>query len=172
MQQFISSSITEVRSQKAALTDFIKKWTVDEIKFFDSNVDEDDSMINVKRYIFYKDLYAFVNRLKNMINIRENDKFRTILFQYFRNAAFIWHFIELFDMKRNFLRQVNLASWYQVMINRFKKRTSLTLSALQNFKYDLIETRFEKDSKLFAQQIFRAIKTINMNSVHNQLTIV
>jgi hypothetical protein len=74
-------------------------------------------------------------------------------------------------MKKDLLRQVNFVSWYQVMINRFKKRTSLILFALQNFKYDLIDAKFEKDFRLFVQQIFRSIKTVNMNSIHNQLTI-
>jgi hypothetical protein len=57
------------------------------------------------------------------------------------------------------------------MTNRFKERTSLALSALQNSKYDLPEARSGKDPRLFAQQIFRSAKAANMNSVHNQLTI-
>jgi hypothetical protein len=171
MQQFISSSIT-VRSQKSMITEFIKKWTVDEIEFFDSNVDDVDSIINAKRHVFYKNIYAFVNRLKNMINIREENKLRTILSQCFRNAALIWHFIELSDVKKDLLRQINLIFWYQVMINRFKKFTSLILFVLQNFKYTLSDARTEKEFRFFAQQIFRSIKTVNMNSIHNQLTIV
>ncbi len=106
-----------------------------------------------------------------MIAIRENDKLRIVLSQCFRDAVLIWHSIELFDMKKDLLRQVNLASWYQVMIIRFKKRTSSALSTLQNFKYTLTNARFEKDFRHFAQQIFRSIKTVNMNSIHNQLTI-
>jgi hypothetical protein len=125
----------------------------------------------MSRHVFYKNIYAFVNRLKDMTNIRDDDKLRTILSQCFRKTAFIWHFTELFDMKKDLLRQANLASWYQIMINRFKKRTSLTLSALQNSKYSLSNARFEKDLRLFAQQIFRSIKTANMNSIHNQLII-
>jgi hypothetical protein len=105
-----------------------------------------------------------------MIIIREYDKLRTILSKCFRDAFLIWHFIELFDMKKNFLRQTNLSFWYQAFINRFKKRIFLTLSALQNFKYTLIDARSEKASRLFAQQIFRSIKTVNMKSIHNQLT--
>jgi hypothetical protein len=106
-----------------------------------------------------------------MIIIRGDDKLRTILSQCFRGASLIWHSTELSDMKKNLLRQTNLASWYQVLINRFKKRAFLALSALQNSKYTLTDARSEKDSRLFAQQIFRSAKTVNMNSVHNQLTI-
>jgi hypothetical protein len=173
MQQSTSSSTNETQSTSNynQSAEYIKKWTIDEIEFFDSNVDEDDSVINVDRHVFYKDIYVFVDKLKNMIIIRDDDKLRTVLSQCFRDAFLIWHFIELFDIKKNLLRQTNLAFWYQAFINRFKKRTFLTLSALQNFKYTLIDARSEKDSKLFAQQIFRSIKTVNMNSIHNQLTI-
>jgi hypothetical protein len=173
MQQFISSltSTTQSTSSYSQSAEYIKKWTVDEIEFFDSNIDDDESIVNVSRHVFYKNIYVFVDRLKNMIVIREDDKLRIVLFQCFRDAVLIWHFIELFDMKKDLLRQINLASWYQIMINRFKKRTSLVLFALQNFKYDLIDARFERDLRLFAQQIFRSIKTVNINSIHNQLTI-
>ncbi len=173
MQQFISSltSTTQSTSSYSQSAEYIKKWTVDEIEFFDSNIDDDESIVNVSRHVFYKNIYVFVDRLKDMIVIREDDKLRIVLSQCFRGAALIWHFIELYDMKKDLLRQINLASWYQIMINRFKKRTSLVLFALQNFKYDLIDAKFEKDLRLFAQQIFRSIKTVNMNSIHNQLTI-
>jgi hypothetical protein len=170
MQQLTSSFTSETQST-AQSADFIKKWTADEIDFFDSNVDDDDSVVNAKRHVFYKNIYAFVNRLKNMITIREDDKLRIVLSQCFRDAALIWHSIELFDMKKDLFRQINLSFWYQALVNRFKKRTFLTLFVLQNFKYTLNDARFEKDLRLFAQQIFRSIKTVNMNSIHNQLTI-
>ncbi len=89
MQQFISSLITEIRSQDSTHTDFIKEWTVDDIRFFDSNIDDDDSIVNVSRHVFYKNIYVFVDRLKDMIVIRENDKFRIVLSQCFRDAALI-----------------------------------------------------------------------------------
>ncbi len=165
MQQL--TSFFTIKTQSINQTEFIKKWIVDEIDFFDSNADKENSVLNVDRHVFYKNIYVFVNRLKDMITIRDENKLRTILSQCFREAALIWHSIELFDMKKDLLRQINLASWYQIMTNRFKKRIFLTLSALQNFKYDLIETQFEKNSRLFAQQIFRSIKTTNMNSIHN-----
>jgi hypothetical protein len=170
MQQLTSSLTSEAQSINQG-TEYFKKWTTDEIGLFDPNVDDEDSVINMSRHVFYKNIYAFVNRLKDMTNIRDDDKLRSVLSQCFREAALIWHFTELFDMKKNLLRQINLSSWYQVMINRFKKRTFLTLFALQNFKYILIDARSGKDSRLFAQQIFRSVKAVNMNSVHNQLTI-
>jgi hypothetical protein len=173
MQQLTSSftSATQSTSSYNQSAEYIKKWTVNEIKFFDSNIDDDDSIVNINRHVFYKNIHVFIDRLKDMIAIREDDKLRIVLSQCFRDAALIWHFIELSDMKKDLLRSINLTSWYQVMINRFKKRTLLILFVFQNFKYTLNDARTEKDLRLFAQQIFRSIKTVNMNSIHNQLMI-
>ncbi len=44
-----------------------------------------------------------------MIIIRDDEKLRTILSQCFLDAFLIWHFIELFDIKKDLLRQINLA---------------------------------------------------------------
>ncbi len=170
-QQSISSSTTETQSINQSATEYIKKWTANEIEFFDSKIKRNESVINVNHHVFYKNIYVFVNRFKNMITIRDDDKLRTILSQCFRDAVLIWHFTELFDMKKNFLRQTNLVFWHQTLINRFKKRTSQALSTFQSFRYIMTDAKFEKDSRLFAQNIFRSIKAINMNSIHNQLTI-
>jgi hypothetical protein len=171
MQQSTSSSIVEVRSQKSTSVEFIKKWTADEIDFFDSDLEKESSVFNVERHVFYRDIYVFVNRLKNTINLRSEEKLRAILSQCFRESALIWHFIELFDIKKNLLRQISLSSWYQVMINRFKQRTLMTLITLQQFRYIMTDAQSDKNSRLFAQNIFRSIKTINMKSIHNQLII-
>jgi hypothetical protein len=172
MQQFTSSFTNEAQENiQTFVIEHFKKWIADEIEFFDSNIDDDDSVVNVDRHVFYKNIYAFVDRLKNMITIREDDKLRTILSQCFRDAVLIWHFIELFDMKKDLLRQANLASWYQALINRFKERTLATLVTLQSSRYTLTNARAEKNSRIFAQNIFRSAKAANMNSVHNQLTI-
>jgi hypothetical protein len=74
-------------------------------------------------------------------------------------------------MKKDLLRQASLISWYQVMINRFKQRTSTALITLQQSRYTMSDARSGKDSRLFAQNIFRSAKAINMKSIHNQLII-
>jgi hypothetical protein len=76
-------------TQKFTLTEFIKKWIANEIEYFDSRLDEDESVVNVDRHVFYRDIYAFVNRLKNMMNLRNEEKLRAILSQCFRRSAFI-----------------------------------------------------------------------------------
>jgi hypothetical protein len=89
MQQSISSSTTRAQSITQSSAEYFKKWTIDEIDFFDSDIERNKSVINVSRHVFYKNMYVFVNRFKNMIIIRDDDKLSTILSQCFRDAALI-----------------------------------------------------------------------------------
>ena len=50
---------------------------------------EEKSLIIVKRYTFYKDIYAFMNRLKNIATIKGSDKVYEALLTYFRGEALI-----------------------------------------------------------------------------------
>ena len=43
----------------------------------------------MKRHIFYKNVYAFVNHLKNVTVNKNNEKIREALSIYFRNKVFI-----------------------------------------------------------------------------------
>ncbi len=48
--------------------------------FFDSKYDEliniDNSIVNVEKHVFYCDVYAFVDRLKNLVSLRNNNKLK------------------------------------------------------------------------------------------------
>ena len=44
------------------------------VKYFDFTYKEKKSIINIKRYIFYKNIYIFINRLKDFAVIKNNKK--------------------------------------------------------------------------------------------------
>ena len=108
-----------------------KDWSIEKIDFFDFAIEEIESLINVEKHVFYRNVYAFTDRLKNMILIKREHKLKTILFQCLRKSALIWHFIELFDLKKIMLKKISLDIWYTVMIKRFKKKFSMTLVNMQ-----------------------------------------
>ena len=147
-----------------------KNWSIEKIDFFDSAIEEIESLINVEKHVFYRDVYAFTDRLRNMIVIKEKHKLKTVLLQCLRKSALIWHFIELFDLKKIMLKKISLDMWYTAMIKRFKKRTSMTLINMQITKF-FFENALHKNSKMFAQDFFRYAKAANLTSVHNQLII-
>ncbi len=165
------TSETHPIGQGSTPTGFTKEWTADDIGFFDPGLEGDGPVVNVGRHVFYRDIYAFVDRLKDMMNLRGEDKLRAVLPQCFRGSALIWHSTELSDMEKDLLRQASLSSWYQAMINRFKQRTPMALASLQQSRYTMTDAQSGKDPRLFAQDIFRSAKAANMESIHNQLTI-
>ena len=63
--------------------------TVKKVEFFDLTTDELDSVVNLDKHVFYKDVYAFVNRLKNCSFFRKKEKIRHVIFQCLRETALI-----------------------------------------------------------------------------------
>ena len=148
-----------------------KDWFVEKIEFFDSIAESIDSIINVEKHIFYRDVYAFTDRLKDMTTLKNDIKLRTVISQCLRESTFIWHSIELFVLKKKMLKDASLINWYNALIRRFKKRTSVTLTIMQIIKYTMKNAKQHKNSRMFAQNLFRAVKAVNLISTHNQLTI-
>ena len=150
----------------------IKDWTAKEVEFFDSTTDDFESVINLKKHVFYKNIYAFVNRLNDVKSLREKDKFRHIISQCLRNTTLIWHFTELFDVEKEIYRDMSFENWCKMLIKRFKERASAALNYLQFIKYTLQNARLRKDSRVFAQDLFRHAKIVSLTFVYNQLILV
>ena len=175
---------TSAQSQISALTTNMQRnddqddsrsnrnWTFEKMKFFDSTAEESNSVINLRKHVFYRNVYAFVNRLKNVSVIRKKNKLRVVISQCLRNIALIWHFTELFDVEKKIYRDMSLQNWCNVLIKRFKKRASATLNYLQSIKYTLKDARKHKDSRIFAQNLFKHVKIANFTSIYNQLILI
>ena len=164
--EFHSSSLNDVFDHRQ-----IKNWSAEKIEFFDSVAKETDSIVNVEKHVLYKDVYAFTDKLKNMTIIKEESKFKLIIFQCLRKSTLIWHSIELFTLKKEMLKNASLINWYNALIRRFKKKTSIVLISMQNIKYIMNDVKQQKNFRLFAQNFFRIVKTANLTSIHNQLII-
>ena len=119
----------------------IKNWFVEKIEFFDSIAERIDSIINIEKHIFYRDVYAFTDRLKDMTIFKDDIKLRTVISQCLRESTFIWHSIELFVLEKEMLRNASLINWYNVLIRRFKKRTSVALIIMQIIKYTMKDAK-------------------------------
>ena len=59
------------------------------IIFFDPTIEKSIVVINVEKHVFHRDVYLFINKLKNMIIFKKSDKLRSIFFQCLKNSSFI-----------------------------------------------------------------------------------
>lgn len=77
--------------------------------------------------MFYRYIYAFIDRLKDMAPLKADDKLRTVLPQCLRDAALVWHSIELSDLDKDMLRVATLDMWHVALTRCFKSRTPVAL---------------------------------------------
>ena len=60
-----------------------KKWKSNDIEYFDSkfkkSINTSNSIVNFDRHIFYQNVYVFVDYLKNLISLRDKNKFRIVI---------------------------------------------------------------------------------------------
>ena len=89
----------------------------------------DFAVSNVGKHIFYKDVYAFVDRLKDLSTIKDEERLRSALSQC------------LSDMEKAMLRTTTLELWTTFLIKRFKERTPAALTAIQTTKYTMEDAR-------------------------------
>ena len=66
---------------------------INDVEFFDSFYENliniNFSVVNIKRYIFYRDVYTFEDRLKNLVYLKDKNKVREVLSTCFRESVLI-----------------------------------------------------------------------------------
>ena len=107
-------------------------------------------IVNVDRHVFYRNVYVFIDRLKNLVNdFIDEQRVKNFLFDCFRNDVFIWYFVEYEKLQKQILRVDNLKIWYITLKNRFKKRNFVVLLKLQIEKYTMMNTRNDKTFRVY-----------------------
>lgn len=148
-----------------------KELNPEEVGFFDPEYEGNGPVVNAGKNVFYRDVYAFVDRLKDMEQIKGEEKLRSVVPQCLRGSALIWHSTELSEMEKTLLRRADLVAWYETLITRFKQRTPLALKSLQQSKYTMADAKEKKDPRQFVQDIIRYARAAQINSVYNQLSM-
>ena len=61
----------------------------EDIGFFNLLTNREGPVLNSSRYIFYKDIYIFTNRLKNLVKVYSSETILPLVTQTFRGSALI-----------------------------------------------------------------------------------
>ena len=150
----------------------------DDVGFFDPSYEDanntsakDAPVVNAGRHVFYRDVYAFVDRLKDMAHLKGEEKIREVLPTCFRGTALTWHSMELTELEKRGLRNATVDEWSETLIEKFKERTSVALQHLQSEHYNMNDARQGRTPRSFAQSMLRHAKAAQMTSVYNQLSL-
>lgn len=79
-----------VKSKNKTRLTIIK--SIENVDFFDFAYKNTNNrfIVNVNRYIFYRDIYVFVNRLKDFVkNFTNKQKIKNLILEYLRNTSLI-----------------------------------------------------------------------------------
>lgn len=148
-----------------------KEWNTDDIGYFDPEFEGEGPVVSSGKSVYYRDVYAFVERLKDMLPIRGVDKLRTVIPQCLRGSALIWYSTELTERDKRLYRTAPIEEWHDLLITRFKERTPLALIKMQAARYTMTDAKARKDPRAYVQDFTRFPRAANLTSVHNQLSM-
>lgn len=152
------------------------KLRAEEVGYFDPEYQQEQGMshgpvVNAGKHIFYKDVYVFTDRLKDLAAQRGESDIKSVMTACFRGSVLMWYSMELTELERHLLRDANLDVWYTTLINRFKTRTAVALSQLVGQTYSLVDMQ-HTSPRAFIQHMLHLAKSANFDSTYNQLTLL
>ena len=122
--------------------------------------------------MFYKNVYVFVERLKNQIQQHDYEIIQNFVIVCLRDSVLNWYSIEINKNLRIALQIINFDNWCRIFINRFKIRVSMILNHLTSQKYFLNDMKRDVTSKTWFLQIFCYVKTANLFDFYNQFIMI
>ena len=154
------------------------KWNVAELKFFDSMYDNksiniDQVMKHTEKDIYFRKIHLFLNRVKDMTIIHDDQFIRENLFICLKSAALQWYIFELSTETKELLRyEQNLKYWTDQLLKRFKKSSNVFIITILKERYTMNDVRRRRKFREYAFIILRAAKSTDMKFVTNQIAII
>ena len=128
-------------------------------------------IVHSGKEVIYRDVHAFVDRLKDMTMVYDATAIRTNLVKCLRGRAAEWYSTELPEVQKDGMRiGEGIKHWTDVFIKKFKEPASIALTCLQGTKYTLSDARQQHDPMKYIYEIMRRAKAAGMTTTHQQLT--
>ena len=178
-KQSAQSSIFSTQSASdLAIRFFESKFKIENVNFFDSEFQEKSKsftiviIVHENKHVFYKDVYVFVERLKNQIKQHDDEIIANLVIVCLRDLALDWYSIKIDEELKITMRVISFDNWCDVFINRFKIRVSVILNHLTIQKYFLNDMKQKVTFKAWFLQMFRYVKTANLFDFFNQFIMI
>ena len=144
------------------------RWNVDEIDFFDLLYDDKSIVIvefieHIDKNIYFRNVTYFIERVKNIIKIKNVELIRQNFYICFRDIALIWYIIILIENEKRFVKLNNdVEKWIRVLHKRFKKFVVVIMFTITKKRYIIKNVRRRQKFMKFVYVIIRATKIIEI----------
>ena len=154
------------------------KLKAEDVGFFDPQYEPGNNapVLNAGKHVYYQDVYVFVDRLKDVADIKPNTyaALKNLIPACLRGSALIWYSVELTELEKKLLRNTasDLQQWYTTLIDRFKIRTLVAMAKIATLIYTPQDIRKGTHPRVFIQNMLHLAKSANITLTHSQLLTV
>ncbi len=140
------------------------------MRFFDLVYDEKivtiaKSMQHFEKNTFFRNIYLFIDQVKNFAIFKDFDMIRNNFYTYLRDITMIWYIAELFEKTKKLVKtKNNLSVWERYSIKRFRQRSTMTMIIITRERYTLDDARWCRESREYASVITRTTKSAELES--------
>ena len=129
-------------------------------------------MIIVRKHIYYKNVYVFVNRFKNQVKQHDHEQIKNVIYDCLRDNVNYWFTYELNDFMKKTFRHASLNSWYLQLIIRFKFKTATIIQKLTSQTYNLNKMKIDINSRNWIMHMLRQVRIAELIFSYNQLIMI
>ena len=142
----------------------------EDIGFFDPAAEGEGDMVNAGKYVVYKDVYEFKDRIDTLVQHWTEEEVRPLIFGCLRGDALKWHSNELTKDKKELLARIaTCEEWMEALVKRFKLKTSTSLTRLHQLTYGVADARKGVLARQHANNVLKLTKLAEIASTKNQL---
>ena len=115
IQNGIQQAMQQLRPNNAGVADQAadtprSRLRAEDLGFFDPDYESEhnESIISSGRHVYYRDMFVWIDHLKDLVKNHTEDEVRSIITQAFRGGALIWYSTELSELEKDLLRDASL----------------------------------------------------------------
>ena len=148
------------------------KLRAEDLGYFDPDYESEknESIVSVGRHVYYRDMFVWIDHLKDLVKNHSEEELRPMVTQAFRGGVLVWYLTELSELEKDLLREATMERWYQAIAKRFKQRGPEAQDALDRCAYTLQDARNGRTPRAYVQDIIRHAKATGL-PLYNQLLL-
>ena len=144
------------------------RWNAGEVGFFDPMYDgksaaTGEPIEHTGKNTYFRDVSYFIDRIKDMTEVKKAEIVRQNLYICFRGTALAWYTTILTEDQKRLVKLSNgVDEWARVLHKRFKESTSSAMTTITKKRYTMNDARRKREPMKYAHIITRTAKATDM----------